>query len=146
MVRISGVDLPAHKRIDIALTYLYGIGRRNVVGVVQKAAIDPAKLVVTLTDEETARIQRAVDTVKVEGDLRREVLQHISRLKEIGSYRGIRHAKNLPVHGQRTRTNARTKRGKRMTIGALKKEELAKKETAVKIKEQTAATVKGGTK
>lgn len=139
MVRIAGVDLPENKRLDIALTYLYGIGRQNVVGVVLKAKVEPGKRIKDLTEEEAARVQRAVDEIKVEGDLRREVGQNIARLKEIGSYRGTRHGKNLPSRGQRTRTNARTKRGKRMTIGALKKEEMVKKEQSVKEKEIQAA-------
>ena len=122
MVRISGVDLNANKRIDIALTKLYGIGRANAKSILKTAGVSPEIRVKDLKEEETNKIQKLIDTVKVEGDLRREVADNIKRLKEIGSYRGIRHSRNLPVRGQRTRSNARTKRGRRMTIGAIKKE------------------------
>lgn len=121
-MRIAGVNIPDEKRVDIALTYLYGIGRSNVKGLLVKAEIDPAKRVKTLSEQEQKRIQNALDSIKVEGDLRVEISGDIKRLKEIGSYRGMRHSKNLPVRGQRTRSNARTKRGKRVTIGAIKKE------------------------
>lgn len=130
MPRISGVDIPENKRIDIALTYVYGLGRVNVKPILTKAEVSGAKRAKELTGEEVARLQKAVDTLKVEGDLRKEVRQNIARLKEIGSYRGQRHNKSLPARGQRTRTNARTKRGKRVTIGALKKDLLAKVEAA----------------
>lgn len=125
-MRIAGVNLPEQKRIDIALTYLYGIGRSNVVGVLKAAEIDPAKRVNTLSEDEQKRIQKALDSHKVEGDLRVEVQGNIKRLKEVGAYRGTRHSHNLPARGQRTRSNARTKRGKRVTIGAIKKEVAAK--------------------
>ena len=118
MARIAGIDLPENKRIDIALTYLYGIGRNNVVTVLENAAIDGAKRVKELSEEEVGRIQKAIESsFKIEGDLRTEIAENIKRLKEISSYRGIRHIKNLPSRGQRTRSNARTKRGKRKTIG-----------------------------
>jgi len=131
MPRISGVDIPEEKRIDIALTYLYGIGRKNVVPILTQAAVDPGKRAKDLTEDEIARIQKIIDTnYKVEGDLRKEIQGNIKRLKQIGSYRGRRHSLNLPVRGQRTRSNARTKRGKRVTIGALKKEEIAKRQAA----------------
>lgn len=120
-MRVAGVNIPDQKRIDIALTYIYGVGRSNVIGVLETAKIDPAKRVNTLTEEEITRIQKALAT-KIEGDLRGEIFEDIKRLKNIGSYRGGRHIKNLPVRGQRTRSNARTKRGKRVTIGAIKKE------------------------
>ena len=127
MARIAGIDLPNHKRIDIALTYLYGIGRGNVVSLIQKAHVEAGKKVSELSDEEISRIQKALDKdYKIEGDLKTEVIGNIKRLKEIGSYRGLRHARNLPSRGQRTRSNARTKRGKRQTVGALKKETRAK--------------------
>lgn len=130
MARISGLELPNHKRIDIALTYLYGIGRNNVVGVLKKAKVAKEKRVKDLTDEEFGKIQKVIDeTFKVEGDLKTEVSENIKHLREIGAYRGIRHLKGLPVHGQRTRVNARTKRGKRKTVGALRKETRAKLET-----------------
>lgn len=131
MVRIAGIDLPNEKRLDIALTYLYGIGRQNVKAVLVKAQLDPAKRLKTLTDDEVSRLAKIIEKdVMVEGDLRRSVGNSIKRLVEIKSYRGMRHAHRLPGRGQRTRTNARTKRGKRMTVGALKKEDRAKTETA----------------
>lgn len=132
MPRIAGVDIPEKKRVDIALTYIFGIGRTNVIGVLSRAEIEPTRRVNTLTSEEISKLQKILDTVKVSGDLRKEITGNISRLKEIGTYRGKRHAKGLPARGQRTRTNARTKRGKRVTIGALKKEAMAQKEEAKK--------------
>ena len=127
MTRISGVDIPNEKRLDIGLTYLYGIGRSNVVTLLKELKMDPAKRVKTLTDEEINKIAKAIDkNFIVEGDLRQEVSSNIKRLKEIGSYRGMRHAKNLPARGQRTKSNARTKRGKRATVGALKKDDRVK--------------------
>ena len=128
-MRIAGVNIPDAKRIDIALTYIYGIGRSNVVNVFKKTNVEVSKRVNTLTEDEQKRIQKALEEYKLEGDLRAEVGGNIRRLKEIGAYRGMRHARNLPVRGQRTRSNARTKRGKRVTIGALKKEQAAKMET-----------------
>lgn len=121
-MRIAGINIPDEKRVDIALGYIYGIGRNNVYSLLKKAEIDPAKRVRTLSEEEQKRIQKNLEEYKVEGDLRASVNSNIKRLKEIGSYRGLRHSKNLPVRGQRTRSNARTKRGKRVTIGAIKKE------------------------
>lgn len=127
MARIAGVDLQENKRIDIALTSLYGIGRNNTYNVLTAAKIEASKRVKQLTEEEINRIQKIVEsTIKVEGDLRRDIAENIKRLKAIGSYRGVRHARNLPSRGQRTRSNARTKRGKRKTVGALKKELRAK--------------------
>lgn len=122
MPRISGLDLDKNKRVDIALTKLYGVGRSNVIGFLTKAKVNADKRVKDLTEEEVGRIQKVLDEVKVEGDLRAQVQGNITALKQIGSYRGMRHSKNLPVRGQRTRSNARTKRGKRVTIGAIKKE------------------------
>src|SRR3972149_1819674 len=110
-------------RVDIALTYIYGIGRKNVVSILKKAEVEGNKRVKSLSEDEQKRIQKVLEGYKLEGDLRAEVHGNIKRLKEIGSYRGSRHSKNLPVRGQRTRSNARTKRGKRVTIGAIKKEE-----------------------
>jgi small subunit ribosomal protein S13 len=137
MARISGVDLQPEKITKIALTRIYGVGRRSVEKVLVKAQVDGQKRVKDLTDEETARLQKTIETsFKVEGDLRKEVSDDIARLKQIGSYRGKRHAVNLPVRGQRTRTNARTKRGKRVTIGALRKEALVKQEQTEKLKEE----------
>lgn len=122
MPRISGLDLDNNKRVDIALTRLFGVGRKNVVGLLATAKVLAEKRVKDLTEEEIGRIQKSVDTIKVEGDLRAQVHANITSLKRIGSYRGLRHSKNLPARGQRTRSNARTKRGKRVTIGAIRKE------------------------
>ena len=121
-MRVVGVNLPEGKRIDIALTYIYGVGRSNVYGILEKAKIEPERRLKTLTEEELNRIQKTLETYKIEGDLRAELVGNIKRLREIMSYRGNRHVKGLPVRGQRTRSNARTKRGKRVTIGAIKKE------------------------
>jgi len=129
-MRLLGVNIPDEKRVDISLTYLYGIGRGNVSAILVKAEIDPATRVKTLTEDQQRRLQKALETYKIEGDLRAEINANIKRLKELGAYRGIRHARSLPVRGQRTRSNARTKRGKRMTIGAIKKEVAAKMEAA----------------
>jgi len=126
MARIAGVDLPESKRVDVGLTYIYGIGPSNVKLVLKDASVDPSKRIKDLTEDEVGKLQKAVEKFKVEGDLRQEVEQNIKRLEDIGSYRGLRHRKNLPVRGQRTRSNARTKRGKRKTIGAIKKEEQVK--------------------
>lgn len=127
MVRIVGVDIPSEKRVDIALTYLYGIGRSNVVPLLTKARIEPSRLVKSLTDEEVSKIAKALEKdFTVEGDLRRTISDNIKRLRDIGTYRGIRHGRKLPVRGQRTRSNARTKRGKRVTIGAMKKDDRVK--------------------
>lgn len=127
MVRIIGVDIPNDKRVDIALTYLYGIGRTNVVPILAQAGIEASRRAKTLTDEEVGKIARVIEKkATVEGDLRRTVGDNIKRLRDIGSYRGFRHGKKLPVRGQRTRSNARTKRGKRVTIGAMRKDDRAK--------------------
>ena len=128
-MRIAGYNLQDLKRVDIALTYIYGIGRKNVVEILKKAEVDAGKRVKALSEEEQKRIQKVLEGYKLEGDLRAEIHGDIKRLKEIGSYRGSRHSKNLPVRGQRTRSNARTKRGKRVTIGAIKKEDTVKTET-----------------
>jgi len=117
MPRISGVDLPRDKRVEIGLTYIYGIGRSRSNEILDHAGVDPDKRVRDLTDEETSRLREFIDrNYRVEGDLRREVQQNIRRLKDIGCYRGIRHRKGLPVRGQRTRTNARTRKGPRKTV------------------------------
>lgn len=135
MARIAGVDLLNEKRLDIALTYIYGIGRTNVIGLLKDAQLPPDRRVKTLTDEEINRIAKVLEKgYVVEGDLRRQVHDNIKRLVEIRSYRGIRHTKNLPVRGQRTRSNARTKRGKRVTIGAMKKDDRVKLDTAAPVK------------
>ncbi len=125
-MRIAGITIPDEKRLDIALTYIYGIGRKNVVDVLKSANVDGAMRAKSLSEEEQKRIQQALEKYRVEGDLRAEVTGNIRRLKDVGAYRGIRHSRNLPSRGQRTRTNARTKRGKRVTIGAIKKEVAAK--------------------
>ncbi|HEY65839.1 MAG TPA: 30S ribosomal protein S13 [Caldilineae bacterium] len=117
MARIAGVDLPRDKRIEIALTYIYGIGRSRSGEILDQVGIHPDKRVKDLTEAEIARLRDFIDrNYTVEGDLRREVTMNIKRLTEIGCYRGIRHRRNLPVRGQRTRTNARTKRGPRKTV------------------------------
>ena len=129
MARIAGVDLPNEKRLDIALTYLYGVGRANVRGILTKANLDPSRRMKTLTDDEVGKLTKIIEKeMMVEGDLRRTIGDNVKRLVEIKSYRGMRHSRRLPVRGQRTSTNARTKRGKRMTVGALKKEDRAKVE------------------
>ena len=133
-MRIVGVNIPDEKRIDIGLSYIYGIGRSNVIDVLKKAEVDPAKRSKTLTEDEIKRLTRVLDAYKIEGDLRADIAADVRRLKEIGSYRGLRHTRGLPARGQRTRSNARTKRGKRATIGAIKKEVMAKMEAAQKAK------------
>src|SRR5258705_13497370 len=129
-MRIAGVSIPDDKRIDIALSYIYGIGRSNAKPVLEKAQIDAAKRSKDLTEEEVKRLTQVLDKYKIEGDLRADIATNVRRLKETGSYRGMRHARNLPSRGQRTRSNARTKRGKRVTIGAIKKEVAAKMDAA----------------
>lgn len=121
-MRVGGVNIPEQKRVDRALAYIYGIGPNNVVGVLKEAKIDASRRLKDLSEEEIVRIQKVLDTIKTEGDLRADVVSNIKRLKEIGAYRGVRHARNLPSRGQRTRSNARTKRGKRVTIGAIRKD------------------------
>jgi len=125
-MRIAGVNIPDEKRIDIALSYIYGVGRNNVLEVLKKAGVEASKRTKTLSEEEQKKIQKVLEVYKLEGDLRAEISANIKRLKEVGSYRGFRHSKNLPARGQRTRSNARTKRGKRVTIGAIKKETAVK--------------------
>lgn len=122
MARIAGVDLPENKRVDIGLTYIFGIGRSNVVSVIKNTGVDGSKKIVDLTEDEISKIQKELEKIKVEGDLRQEIEQNIKRLEEIGSFRGSRHRKGLPARGQRTRSNARTKRGKRKTVGTVRKE------------------------
>ena len=126
MARIAGVDLPENKRLDIGLTYIFGIGRSNVAQVIKDAGVDGAKRIKDLSEEEINKLQKVVEKFKVEGDLRQEIEQNIKRLEEIGSYRGLRHRRGLPSRGQRTRSNARTKRGKRKTVGTVRKEIVAK--------------------
>ncbi|MCS7056100.1 MAG: 30S ribosomal protein S13 [Thermoflexales bacterium] len=128
MARIAGVDLPRNKRIDIGLTYIYGIGRPLAKQILARTNIDPATRVKDLTEAEAATLREIVEKeYKVEGDLRREVQLNIKRLIEIGCYRGLRHKRNLPVRGQRTRTNARTRKGVRKTVAGRGRRRGAKK-------------------
>ncbi len=126
MARIAGVDLPSDKRLEAALPYIYGIGMTLGRKIIKDCQLDPEKRTKNLTEDEVNKLQKEVEKYKVEGDLRREVQSNIKRLQEIGAYRGIRHSRNLPVRGQRTRVNARTKRGKRITIGTVRKDVVAK--------------------
>jgi len=127
MARIAGIDLPKDKRVEIALTYIFGIGRPSSNKILEKADINKDTKVSKLTETEVVRIRDVIEQeFKVEGDLRREVGTNIKRLMDIGSYRGLRHRKSLPVHGQRTHTNARTRKGPRRAIIGKKKEEKAK--------------------
>jgi small subunit ribosomal protein S13 len=127
MARIAGVDLPRQKRTDIALRYIYGIGPFRSVEVLEKAQVRPEIRVKDLSEAEIARIRTIIDRdYKVEGDLRREIAMNIKRLQEIGAYRGLRHRRNLPARGQRTRTNARTKRGARKTVAGRRRSKAKK--------------------
>ena len=121
MARISGVDIPSNKRVVISLTYIYGIGRPTSEEILKKANVDQNKRVKDLTELELTAIRQEIANYQVEGDLRREVAMNIKRLMEIGSYRGLRHRKGLPVRGQRTRTNARTRKGPAKTVANKKK-------------------------
>jgi len=117
MARISGVDLPRDKRVEVALTYIYGIGIKSSQDILKQSEVNPDTRVKDLAEDEVARLREVIDrNYRVEGDLRREVQMNIKRLQEIQCYRGLRHRRNLPVRGQRTRTNARTKRGARRTV------------------------------
>jgi len=130
MARIVGVDLPKEKRVDVALTYIYGIGFPLSKKILTALNISPDIRVKNLTEEQISKINAYISSnLKVEGDLRREVQQNIRRLIEIGSYRGHRHRRNLPVRGQRTRTNARTRRGKRKTVGAVRASKVKQQST-----------------
>ena len=123
MARIAGVDLPREKRIEIGLTYVYGIGRPTATKILVEAGVNPDTRVRDITDDEVKKITEAIETlgVMVEGDLRREIALNIKRLQEIGCYRGIRHRKGLPVRGQKTKTNARTRKGPKRTVANKKK-------------------------
>ena len=125
MARIAGVDIPRNKRIEVALTYLYGIGPSTAVKILEEVQVDANKIVENLSEEEVARIRKNIEAnYKVEGDLKKEVSGNIKRLIELGTYRGLRHRRNLPVRGQRTHTNARTRKGpRRAVVGVKKKEE-----------------------
>lgn len=127
MARISNVTIPSEKQIHIALTYVYGIGPKTSKDILAKANIEPTVRTKQLTDDELGRIQNIIDTtIMVEGDLQRVVTTNIKRLKDIGSYRGLRHKASLPSRGQRTRTNARTRRGKKVTVGGTAKKAVSK--------------------
>ena len=122
MARIAGVDLPREKRVEIGLTYIFGVGRTRAVKTLAAAGVDPSIRIRDLSDDQVRRLRDFIDaSYKVEGDLRREVAQNIKRKVEIGSYQGIRHRRGLPVRGQRTHTNARTRKGPKRTVGGLKK-------------------------
>ena len=122
MARISGVDLPREKRVEIGLTYIYGIGRVSAARILEKANVNPDTRVRDLTDDEVKKLSEVInDNYTVEGDLRREIALNIKRLQEIGCYRGIRHRKGLPVRGQKTKTNARTRKGPKRTVANKKK-------------------------
>ena len=122
MARIAGVDLPRDKRVEIGLTYIYGIGRASATRILADAGVDPDIRCRDLTDEDVKKISAVIDeTQMVEGDLRREIAMNIKRLQEIGCYRGIRHRKGLPVRGQKTKTNARTRKGPKRTVANKKK-------------------------
>lgn len=127
MTRVAGVNLPEEKRVDYALTLIYGVGWSNSGKILKESNVDKNKKVKNLTEEEIKTLQSFIEkNIKVEGNLREEITGNIQRLKTTSSYRGLRHSRSLPVRGQRTRSNARTKRGKRKTVGALKKEDSAK--------------------
>lgn len=132
MPRISGIDLPNEKRIDVALTYIYGIGKKVAQDILSQAKVDPSIRVKNLTADEQRNIQTVIETIPTEGELRKIVRDNIETLKRIQAYKGTRHSMGLPVHGQRTKTNARTRKGKRKTIGAVSKEAEAAKAAAAK--------------
>lgn len=122
MARIAGVDIPRDKRVEISLTYIYGIGRSTANKILRRAEVNPDTRVKDLTEQEISRVREVLEgNYVVEGDLRRDVSMNIKRLMDIGTYRGLRHRRGLPVHGQRTRTNARTRKGPRRTVGARRK-------------------------
>lgn len=135
MPRIAGHDIPENKKINYSLRYIYGIGQKLADEIIKKCKINPDKRAKELTGEEINRIQAALDSYLIEGDLRREVNDNIARLKRIHAYRGSRHIAGLPSRGQRTRSNARTKRGARRTIGSMTKEAVSKLEESKKSKE-----------
>ena len=133
-MRLSGATIPDNKRIDIAITYIFGVGRSNALPILEQAKVDISTRAKDLTEDEIKRISKVLEKIKIEGDLKADIASNVRRLKDTGSYRGVRHVRGLPSNGQRTRSNARTKRGKRMTIGAVKKEVAAKMEAAQKAK------------
>ena len=121
MARIAGINIPLNKRAEIGLTYIYGIGRSTANKVLAEAGVEPDRKVKDLTEDEVRKLREKVDDLLVEGDLRREISQNVKRLMEIGSYKGLRHRRGLPVNGQRTKTNARTRKGPKKTVGRGKK-------------------------
>jgi small subunit ribosomal protein S13 len=121
VARLAGVDLPREKRVDIALTYIYGIGRTSANKIIEKSGVNPATRVHSLTEDDITKLRAELENYRVEGVLRGEVMMNIKRLIDIGSYRGLRHRRGLPVRGQRTKTNARTRKGPRKTVGGKKK-------------------------
>lgn len=121
MARIAGIDLPKNKKGFIGLTYIFGIGRTKALEVLEKAGVDPDKKVSSWNDDEVARLREVIEYIPVEGQLRSEIQMNIKRLMDIGTYRGLRHRKGLPVRGQRTRTNSRTRKGKKKTVAGKKK-------------------------
>ncbi len=127
MARIEGVDLPRNKRVEVALTYIYGIGRTRSKEILDATGIDPDTRVTDLSEDEITKLRDGVGQFRVEGELRRQVQMNIKRLIEIGSYRGLRHRRNLPVHGQRTKTNARTRKGPKKTVAGRGRRRGAKK-------------------
>jgi len=134
MPRISGVDIPNNKRLEVALTYIFGIGLNTSQAILKETKLDPNKRTQDLTPKEIATLNKVLQKKVIEGDLRKTIRDNVETLKRLGAYRGLRHLAGLPSRGQRTRSNARTKRGKRQTVGALKKDEMAKKQTAEKVK------------
>jgi small subunit ribosomal protein S13 len=134
-MRISGVEIPDHERAEVGLTHFYGIGPKNVITLAEKSGIKLDTRIKDLSRDDISNLMKALESFVVEGDLKKEVRENIDRLKAIKCYRGIRHIVSLPVHGQRTKTNARTRKGKKKTVGSLTKEAWAKIESA-----QTAAT------
>lgn len=132
MPRITGVDIPLNKKTRISLTYIYGVGRSSVEQILKEANVDGDKRAKDLTADEVNRLQKVIERMNVEGTLRRMIRDNIERLKRIGSYRGSRHILGLPSRGQRTKTNARTRRGRRKTVGAMTKEMAAKLDAAKK--------------
>ena len=127
MARIAGVNIPINKRAEIGLTYVFGVGRSTANQILAQAGVDPNTAVKDLTEDEVVKLREAVESLEVEGDLRRERSQNVKRLQEIGSYRGLRHRRNLPTRGQRTKTNARSRKGpRRMSIAGRKKAPTAK--------------------
>ncbi len=133
-MRVVGVTIPDEKKVNYALPYIYGVGPSNVKEILKQAEVDGEKRAKDLTEDEIKRLTKVLEKIKIEGDLKADIAANVRRLRDIGSYRGKRHTAGLPSRGQRTRSNARTKRGKRVTIGAIKKEVMAKMEAAAKAK------------